>query len=466
MSNGFLGGRRQFLALAAGAGAAFAGACSRQEPPPSAGAPEASPPSQEASPPPEPAPEPRWNLSDLAEPPDWSRLDPWQGTITRDDFERLLRNVITDGDAWWTTVEIREDHALIRTSTARPDAPRYRLNFAPAAAGAGSPVLASPASAPGDRSPRYWRSPKEWPEPVDAERPLEGLRVALDPGHLGGVWAKMEGRWYRHKDDPPVKEGEMTLRVAEILKPMLEARGATATLVRTSLEPVTPLRPADLLEEARRNLQRGGLKAEISDDDLRMESERLFYRTAEIRARAKLVNETIRPDLVICLHFDASAWGGDPSNPVFSPVNHLHVLAHGCLSQAEFSLDDQRLDALLRLLQRVPDTEIPLCDVAARHLAAATGLPPFIYTGKSARRVNDNPYVWARNLLANRVYQCPVIFPEPWVMNSRLFLDRFLAGDYEGEAVVAGEKRRSLYREYAQALVDGLTEARRLLREA
>jgi hypothetical protein len=39
------------------------------------------------------------------------------------------------------------------------------------------------------------------------------------------------------------------------------------------------------------------------------QSEKLFYRVSEIHARAKKVNNTIKPDLVLCLHYNAEAWG-------------------------------------------------------------------------------------------------------------------------------------------------------------
>ena len=42
--------------------------------------------------------------------------------------------------------------------------------------------------------------------------------------------------------------------------------------------------------------------------------ELLFYRNSEIRRRASLVNYRLRPDLVLCLHFNAEPWG-DPSHP-------------------------------------------------------------------------------------------------------------------------------------------------------
>ena len=138
-------------------------------------------------------------------------------------------------------------------------------------------------------------------------------------------------------------------------------------------------------------------------ENVRKESERLFYRVAEIRRRAKRVNETIRPDVVICLHFNAEPWG-DATNPQLVDQNHLHFLIAGALSAQELAYEDQRYDMLVKLLNRSFLEELALTNVISRKMAAATGLPPYSYRNGAAIRVNSNPYIWARNLLANRLF--------------------------------------------------------------
>ena len=462
LSNGNPGNRRQFLKCGTAAAAGLMAGCDRK---PAVSPVATKPPAPSALPPPAgpvepippgPAPGKLWNLSELAPPPDWSRLEAWQETITAADFRYLLEKVLTDGNAFWSTVEQREDRALIRTSTAREGAERFELRFASELSAA---VMALPAP-PRPQPARYWRKASEMGPVVSLERPLEGVRIALDAGHIGGQWAKMEGRWYQMGETLPVMEGEMTLRTARLLRPLLEALGAEVSMVRYANAPLTTQQPDALQAEALESLTAAkGAGNSFTEAQIRREAERLFYRTSEIRARGKRVNEVLCPDLLVCLHFNAESWGSDNGKPIFSKSNHLHVLAHGCLSAAEFSLDDQRLDSLLRLVQGIPHEEIRLCDAVARHLATATGLRPFSYSGPSARQVNANPWLWARNLLANRVYHCPVIFTEPYVMNHQEIFDRIQAGDYEGDKMVAGKQRPSIYREYAKAVADGLAEA-------
>jgi N-acetylmuramoyl-L-alanine amidase len=375
-------------------------------------------------------------LSPLAPKPDWSTLEVFQETITRKDFLSLLEKVYAPAGAWKETIAVADENAVITT---KDDGPPFVLRFASSRESA-KPI------------PRYWRSRRELP-PEEPGKPLAGLRIAIDPGHIGGYWAKMEERWFQIGDSPPVMEGDMTLTVAQILGPRLEALGAEVFLTRGKPAPATSLTVGQLENLAAESLADRGLPND--EQSLRKESERLFYRVAEIRRRARLVNHVIRPDVVICLHFNAEPWG-DAENPQLVDQNHLHFLITGALSGQEIGYEDQRYDVLLKLLNRSFLEEVALANVISRKMAAATGMPPYFYRTGTALRVNANPYVWARNLLANRLFVCPVVYIEPYVMNSRLVFERIQAGDYEGVRDFGGAKRKSIYREYADAVAEGI----------
>jgi len=385
----------------------------RPEPPPPAAVP--------ATPPP--------GLSDLGGAPDWRLLEGFQKSITRREFLRQIEEVFTVSPAWRDWFVVGESELRIRAV----GDDWIALRFAPEGVHG--------------RPPRYWRSLTELP-PAAPERPLDGVRIAIDPGHIGGRWAGMEERRFQLPGSHPVQEGDMTLAVARLLKPRLEALGAAVSLVREETEPVTPSRPESLREEAA-----GG----AAGGDIAKLAERLFYRTAEIRARARRVNETLKPDLVLCLHFNADAWG-DPDAPTLVPANHFHMILNGAYTDAELALADQRHELLLKLLQGVHDEEKALAASIAAAFVERTALPPYLYdpAAKNARNIDGSPYLWARNLLANRLYQCPVAYFEPYVMNSREDHARIQAGDYEGLREVAGKPRPSIFREYADAAVLGL----------
>ncbi len=377
-------------------------------------------------------------LSPLAPKPDWSRLDAFQQTMTQEEFKRLLDRVYAPGDAWADGISFTKDAAMIRTS---PDRSPYLLKFAPDAASA-------------RRATVNWRSREALP-PFQPGKPLAGLKIAIDPGHLGGNWAKMEERWFQIGYATPVTEGDMTLKVAKLLSTRLSALGAEVYLTRSKPGPVTSVRASQLRSAAVESLNQKN--DAVTPESVTKESERLFYRVSEIRRRAKLVNESIKPDVVLALHFNAEDWGNEKS-PRLVNDNHMHFLITGAWSKEELSYEDQRLDMLVKLLNRSFTEELNLTNTLADSMARATGLPPYVYRGGSVIRVNDNPYIWARNLLANRLYTCPVVYVEPYVMNSRATYARIQAGDYEGRKNFGGVSRQSIYREYADAITAGLVK--------
>ena len=392
------------------------------------------------------------NLGVLGDHPRWAVLEKYQKTITHDEFSRLIQNVYCTHGFASDLIEINEKTARLLMNRAAQTF--FTLRFAENDAER-RPV------------PRLWRPAKSLPS-AKPEKPLSGLKIALDPGHLGGKWAKMEERWFHVGSSAPVEEGELTLRVSRLLAARLRELGTKVLFLRNSNEPITSKRPDDFRELARKILIKNGVpqpRADVLDPNdpakeqtIRWQSEILFYRYSEIRRRAALVNFKLHPDLVLCLHFNAEGWG-DPNNPTLTEADHLHLLVNGSYLAEELELDDERFEMIRRLLSRVYDEELPLADTVAAAMARETGLPPYQYpTTNSTTKLGTSGYVYARNLLATRLYRCPVVYCEPYVMNSNDAFARIQAGDYQGLRVINGVERKSIFREYADSVADGLAD--------
>lgn len=369
-------------------------------------------------------------LSPLSTPPDWKLLAPFQKSISRNEFERLLTTVFTVGEGWRDYITLMDGYAVIKTT----DGGIFTLQFSE------EPTPA----------PKHWKATSDLP-PAPAGKPLQDLHIAIDAGHIGGQWAKMEERWFVYNGALPVTEGDMTLAVAKLLAPKLEALGAKVSLVRDKPEPVTTLRPDLLIQDAE-----ASITTPESPEAISRLAQRLFYRTAEIHARAEIVNQVLKPDLVLCLHFNAEAWG-DPNSPTLIDPSHLHLILNGAYNNEEVALADQRFTMIKKLLSHTHEEEAFVGATVADAYTEISGLPPYIYPpGGSVRNVEGNPFLWARNLLANRLYDCPVIYMEPYVMNSKQDYARIQAGDYDGVKEIEGQLRPSIFREYADALTEGL----------
>jgi len=392
------------------------------------------------------------NLGVLGSKPKWSVLEHYQETITHDEFTQLIQNVYCTHGHAPDLVEVNPDTARILIN--RESQKFFTLWFAK------NDTSRNPV-------PRLWHPAKSL-VPAKADKPLLGLRIALDPGHLVGKWAKMEERWFQVSSTQPVQEGDLTLKVARLLAPRLRELGAKVLFVRNSDEPITAKRPDDFWELARTILVRNGVpqpRTDVLDPNdaekeqtIRWQSEILFYRYSEIRRRAALVNFKLHPDLVLCLHFNAEGWG-DPNSPTLTDINHLHLLVNGSYLATELEFDDERFEMIRRLLSRAYDEELPLADTIASAMARETHLPPYQYpTTNSTTKVGASGYVYARNLLATRLYRCPAVYCEPYVMNSKDAFARIQAGDYEGTRNINGLERKNIFREYVESVADGLIE--------
>jgi hypothetical protein len=384
-------------------------------------------------------------LAPLSSAPDWRDLDAFQQTITHDEFRSLLEEVYAPG------LDLRPWFAIEPTQVriAEGNGNWFTLRFANDSA---AHVV-----------PRYWRRAAELS--LHPEQPLSGLRIALDPGHLGGAWAKMEERWFQIDDSNPVTEGDLTLRVAQLIAPRLAALGAQVLWVRSRPGPVTNLTPETLQALAFLTLVARGVhpiaQSYIGPFDpwrehsIQWEAEKLFYRVAEIHGRAIVVNTVLRPDLTLCLHFNAEPWG-NPTHPTLVDTNHLHFIVNGGYSAGELDYDDVRFAMLIKLLNRSFSEERGLAESLSEYMAPVTRLPPFRYNTNNAHLIGQTGYVWARDLLANRLYQCPVAYVECYVMNSHEFFERFQAGEYEGLREFNGVMRKNIYDEYADGVLEGI----------
>ena len=398
------------------------------------------------------------HLSPLAPKPDWDSLEPYQKTITRGEFTRLINNVYSLDGAFWSYCSINDQEVIIYSDKTKLKL-LFALQFAPSK-GASAPL------------PYHYATHASSPDP---SKPLKGIKIALDPGHLGGDWAKLEARWFQIGNDPPVMEGNLTLITCKILADRLEADGATIIWAKHDHEPTTDLRPDDLRSEAEAALklptptESGYVPSFLFGIDVHRinsakhrerriddEAALLFYRVAEIRARGELVNRQ-HPDLTICVHYNADDWG-DPNHPTLTNQSRLIIFTNGFYESSEIAYDDYKFDLLRKLLDRTAVQEERGCALVGQAMLDSFKYPPDIAGKLSARRVTDVPSVYARDLIANRIYHGPVIYCEGPYMNARDAYYRIIAGDYLGVRTIQGESVPSIYRQYATSVEKGILE--------
>lgn len=314
---------------------------------------------------------------------------------------------------------------------------------------------------------RYWRTPQEIAmHRTEKDLPLKGLRLVLDPGHVGGQWAAHEQREFRIEEtDFYVREAELALEVAKRARTQLIELGAEVTLLREALVPVNSKRPIDYLEEAMEQLPFPDEHSPQMRKDyavaLRSKAIRLALVSGELTERARLVNEVIQPDALISVHMNATSWPGAADDGTVSELqlvnfNDLHVLIFGCMSEEELKLPHQQAHLAAKLNNGSGTVEQLLGSSMAAALADATKLPPAKYEKLNAVLLDpEEPYVFARNLLILRMAECPTVLLEPYIVNSEAVYLRLQSALADWAAGSAPAKDDILV-EYANAVVSGV----------
>jgi N-acetylmuramoyl-L-alanine amidase len=394
----------------------------------------------------------------LPTPNPWFALDLYQGSITRADFEQKLHTLFDPFNAFPPYLDINDQRVAVYPTATKHTTPQFVLNFAP-------PGQPAPAAIRWFRTPEEFRAASHPPG-----KPLDGLRIAIDPGHIGGPWAQMEERSTRYNGSAPVQEGDLNLITARILKQELTDMGASVYVVRDSTEPVTPYRPGDFIEEARELLiaharNQANLRA-LPPDHLNLLfgsrltelTEFLFYRCSEIIERGNRIRNSFVPDLTVTLYIDATPRS---SHSRLTDVNANIFFVGGSYTKTEMQDAEMQRRCVYKICEGGSAIESEVAHAISQVFAQRTGLGPVKYGDSSTTRqvLPNDPYVVARNLAANREYDGPVVCTEPYFMNNRVVYQRLLAGDYDGTRNFSGKPYTSIFREYADCVAQGLVKA-------
>jgi N-acetylmuramoyl-L-alanine amidase len=257
-------------------------------------------------------------------------------------------------------------------------------------------------------------------------RPLAGLRIALDPGHMGGSpWDERTGKFVRAQGHI-LSEGVMALQVALLLERELTALGAEVLLTHRSLGPATDTAWGDLdiptfgrIELRQSTLQpwfqsllaSGGTdSALLKTFDQSSRTRALFSESArgryfilrdDLDARVRKVR-AFDPDLTIIIHFDVApgaSGDGNGLNPNAPRWTKSYVA--GSTLVEEFASRADRAELAAHMLDPLArQASIRLSQTLVGHLKEHLGLGYDPNGGDNA--VPVAPGVFARNLALSR----------------------------------------------------------------
>ena len=250
---------------------------------------------------------------------------------------------------------------------------------------------------------------------------LEGLKVMLDPGHMGGqLWDARTGKYVHDAQGAKLSEGVLNLQTALLLERELTELGATVRLTHRSFAPTStlswetlPLEVFGRSELRRQSLApwfQGLLDSAPAGEELyatfalRPEFQHLFSEAAraqyfllraDLDARADSIAD-FAPDITLVLHYDA--WDNTVGTRRYDRTK-VYIL--GDIDPAEFATRSDRLFLARHMLDpETWDASLELGRSVVRSLRRNLRIEYDEYGGGVSHAVE--PGVFARNLVLSR----------------------------------------------------------------
>jgi N-acetylmuramoyl-L-alanine amidase len=281
------------------------------------------------------------------------------------------------------------------------------------------------------------------PAPVSSEfspqakLPLNGLRIALDPGHIAGdtTMGQIEQKFLKIKEwngtdsvERFLVEGILTWQTVVLLKTQLESSGAQVLLTRQgpgltafgypfeewkqlhyrrSLDSLLVLDPANV------NLKKLKSGKEQSDKFIFWH----VFREIEMRRRAEIIN-AFHADLAVIIHYNVNEKNTDWK--VLTAANYNMCFIPGAFTAGELSTPESRFHFMRLLFSDQMDASGKASNWVLKSVVDKTAVPAAqksnaTYLEKSC--VMYTPGVYCRNLGLTRLITAPLVYGETLYMD-------------------------------------------------
>jgi N-acetylmuramoyl-L-alanine amidase len=266
-----------------------------------------------------------------------------------------------------------------------------------------------------------------------ASSSLKGLKVAIDPGHIGGTYdmGYAESRCMTlqvdslgHADSIRLVEGNLTFYTAQMLKKKLEAQGAEVMFARKdtgisalditywqwkqrikSPAYVDSLVEADLMTEKEKRL----LRLNISDKELF----KVLFGFVDMAERAKKIN-AFKPDITVIIHYNVNEINTGWTQP--TPRDYTMTFVGGCIIGKDLETVSGRLNFLRLLISPDIENSVKLSSGVVHHLSKDLGI--LIAHKEDATYLKNNCLstpaegVYSRDLALTRIIRGTLVYGE------------------------------------------------------
>lgn len=293
-------------------------------------------------------------------------------------------------------------------------------------------------SNPADTS---WYSKKEFVKtrnfnipgpPKFKNRPLEGWKIAIDPGHISENLkdAKLEKKYVELAGSPGkhLIEGRLNLATAFIIRDSLTKLGAEVLLTRERAESAEGFsfeewKKKRMDEQIRQRVREKRLSPEEANYLKFKSTERekfIFFNNLDLETRSRLINDFM-PNLVLIIHYNVD-FENEPWTSL-TERNYSMTFIPGAFSSSELKERRDRIELLRLMISDTWENSANLSNEVQTCFVSKLGVP-------SAKQ-NEIPYllnytnptsfdgVFSRNLSMTRLIKFPMVYGEPLYQDNK-----------------------------------------------
>ena len=273
--------------------------------------------------------------------------------------------------------------------------------------------------------------------PQSPQKNLQNMRIAIDPGHIGGdtccflesryVW--MDPKAVNGREDITFHEGQLALLTALHLQELLQKKGAQVMLTKKRLgESVYHKDFFTWLREDFRNDVESYV-SQISDLNERAKQRtwwltrshlwsifRKFYNPLDLKARAAKINQ-FRPHITIVIHYNVGAGNNENGQNIGSNDNYNMAFIPGSFLKGELTTATSRYHFLRLLLSSDLQNSLQLSQKVVEKFTEKLDVPPLVDSNKADylhkySLATPAPGVYARNLTLTRLVHGTICYGE------------------------------------------------------
>jgi len=363
---------------------------------------------------------------------DFSDFDVFQGKWTKEEIEERLNLFLQKDENLTNYFSLSEEELLLYDApiTQKERHVEYRLRLA--------------------------SKSKNKEKKKTKSKGLVGLKVAIDPGHFGGPYARLEERYIdippslERKESVQFDEGTLSFLTAMYLKILLEKEGAIVMITRDSVG--KGVYAEDFFDWLKKNPNLWW--GEISLNSLF----RKYYNPLDLRARAAKIN-AFTPDLTVVIHYNSHHVEEEySSNSCVTPNNYNLVFIPGAFCRNELAMEESRYEFLRLLVTEDVSNSLLLSSAILDRFVKHLDIPVVSkadgarYLDKVCLKVDEG--IYARNLALTRLIHGPVCYGETLIQNN---IDECMNLSRQ-DFVINGLLCSSRIKQVAEAYFEGIKE--------